>query len=318
MQSFFSFSLFFVLAFVVNAQEKWPRWITDPYQECSSMHELCVVGEASGLMAAEISARNAMARIFESNVSSVTISQTEMSQDESKQQSEERFTQTLKVESKFLLRGAVVKKSHLTNESVFVLLSLKKDSLARDLKEQMKHLDDENEQSFKDRRRSMISKIQNNLELRAQYNQTYRFLTNNSYPATFTQKTLANWRTELRRKDSTVLVNMPKETNESFRHLILTELLQQHYRVIETSGKAHQFQLKVRQSEKPQHLKVKGFVKYEFGLELTAFDKNQKKLGHVNLSTQETGRHKDHAFETAAPKFTELLNQNFDKLNMND
>src|SRR5690554_2564016 len=95
MKSYILIALFIEsLMFCVYAQNP-PQWINDPYSECSQVRELCVVGEATGLMSAELAARSSMARIFESQVSSTTQSQMEASSSGVESSTSETFAQNL-------------------------------------------------------------------------------------------------------------------------------------------------------------------------------------------------------------------------------
>lgn len=318
MKSYILIALFIEsLVFCVYAQTP-PQWMNDPYSECSQVRELCAVGEATGLMSAELAARSSMARIFESQVSSTTQSQMEANSSGVESSSSETFAQKLKVSTDYLLRGAYLKKSYTSDESVFALLALDKKTLANDLKEQMKAIDETNLEAYKLKRRSMLSLIEASLEQRAQYHRTYQFLTDSKYPAAFDEAMLLRWREDLRKKNTAVLVKFDQNVDPALKHLFLTQLMSQEYRVVDRDVRPYQWVLNVGTTTSKLHLNVKGFERYEFSLEVSAINDDGQKVGHLQVKNTQNGRSLKQAFENAVPYFKDMLVEDFNKLNMNE
>lgn len=318
MKSYILIALFIEsLMFCVYAQTP-PQWMNDPYSECSQVRELCAVGEATGLMSAELAARSSMARIFESQVSSTTQSQMEANSSGVETSTTETFAQNLEVSTDYLLRGAYLKKSYTSDESVFALLALDKKTLANDLKEQMKAIDETNLEAYKLKRRSMLSLIEASLEQRAQYHRTYHFLTDSKYPAAFDEAMLIRWREDLRKKNTAVLVKFDQNVEPALKHLFLTQLMSQEYRVVERDVRPYQWVLNVGTTTSKLHLNVRGFERYEFSLEVSAIDDDGQKVGYLQVKNTQTGRGLKQAFENAVPYFKDMLVEDFNRLNMNE
>ena len=63
-----------------------------------------------------------------------------------------------------------------------------------------------------------------------------------------------------------------------------------------------------------QYLKVEGFTKYKFQVELSSYDIRNVTKGHVVFSDIETGRSFSQAYEKAIPPLMEELKNSMNKL----
>lgn len=138
-----------------------PLWVNSPYDVCSE-RELCAVGEGSGSLNANANARQALAKIFSTQIKSkTTISKRDQTTSESEGvwqgQTEEDFDQFIQEKTEQILKGVEIKASFQDKTSVYALAVLDRVVAAKLIAKEMGELDERMIAAYKnDKRRSFF------------------------------------------------------------------------------------------------------------------------------------------------------------------
>lgn len=312
----------FILSLSFCAQAQKPDWIDRPYEKkCQKNKELCAVGEGQGVLAAELSARAAIARMFQTQVSSETNISTESSSSESLDQGlktdfEERVQQQVQQKTDYVLEGAKLKESYTGSESVFALVSLNKKTAAQTLAEQMERLDTKNLELYKQKSRSSVLEIEQNFQTREELHKHYRFLASKTYPSPLSLKKVLELKTKLRENEVTVLLDFDKNVPEVFQHELVSVLMAQGYRAVEKKVKSFDYRMRVEFDAEKRYLNVRGFEKYAISLNMSALTQQGQQLGQLNLSQVEIGRNQEQALEKTLENYKQKLREKFYQLKL--
>jgi hypothetical protein len=308
------------LCFDVQAQR--PDWIDQPYEEqCHKARELCAVGEGQGVLSAELSARAAIARMFQTQIESETTINSESSSRESMEQGltaefEERVQKQVKQKTDYILEGAKLIESFTGENSVFALVSLNKKVAAKTLAEQIEHLDTRNLELFKKATRSSLLQVEQNFKTRESLHKHYRFLSNQSYPSPLPYKKVLDLKEKLLSKDVTVFLDSSHSIPDNLIHEVVSILIMHGYRVVNKELKEYDYRLRVQFETVERHLNVEGFVKYDASLILRSYDQKARQLGQIQLTQVQVGRNKSQALEKTYKTYEEDIKKRFHLLKL--
>lgn len=297
-----------------------PDWVEQPMTACTP-RELCAVGEALGLMGAEMRAREAIARSFETQVSSqMTITQTASSSQTSEQilhaQTQEEVQSRMKQMTQMMLSNVVIRESFVSNDGVFALAVLNKRQTAERLKSEMQTLDQENKDRMKSATRSDLMVVQRNLEVRERLNQFYHFMSNEFFQSPVSKSDLWNRRKAFREKAITIYAVKPESEPElRLYHEVIKELLAYDYKVVDQPQLPHQYRVEIQLKQNPLHLNVKGFEKLEVEMLVNSFE-GPIKRGGIQISKEQIARNAAQAFERTLPEFQKELSQKINLLHL--
>lgn len=319
------FKIFFVLLFVFQSfslSAERPVWIEQPYQnDCQEARELCAVGEGQGVLSAELSARAAIARMFQTQVKSETQVSSESSSSDSfdegiKAEFEENVQQLVRQKTDYILEGVKLVKSYTGKESVFALVSLNKKQAAQTMAEQIERLDTKNIDLFKKKSRSALLQIEQNYKMREELHKHYRFLTGKAYPSPLSYQKVVKFKTELLKKDVTILLEVAQDVPDNLVHDIVSLLILHGYRVVKEEVKSFDYRLRIDLEMDKRHLNVKGFEKYAVSLVLKAYTQDDQQLGQINMNQVEVGRSQEQVLEKALESYQEEVKDKFYQLKL--
>lgn len=300
--------------------EERPEWINNPEKKCSPF-EICVVAEAPGLLNAEAGARNQMARVFSSKVSSqTTVSQVASStidvEGVLRGDSAEEVANTIRIETDEILEGVVIKANYVGKDSVYALASLNKRKAAERIKNKMAKLDSDNKDHLKSGTRFDLNQILKNLAIRNGLEDRYIFLKGSGYPSPVSKSEVLTRKRDKRKLDVTLLVDFKDKVPEEVQSAIIGELLAQDYRVVTEANRRFQYQVHVNFLKSSEYFNVKGFKKERYLLTIWSVNKEGEKKGRVEYSQSEVGRNEQQAFDRVLPKIKDFVTINMKDLNI--
>lgn len=312
-------AFFFLISFPLFAADA-PKWVNSPLDFCGDS-KLCAVGEASGRMTAEAEARKAIAKIFETRISS---SQTTTTTSESKREEdvvsgsvEEDYQSQIKEITEETLEGVEVTEYYDDGEGVFALAVLNKAKAAKNLREKMDQLDEDIYSLYKLNRRSSINKALKLFAVRNNLNKKHHFLASSFHAAKVTKSQLLKAKREKAANRVVVLLEVDEisDSNE-LRNVIIEELLNNDLKVVTAATLKHNFVVTVTLSGEKQHMNVEGFEKYKFLLSLISKDSEKNKIGNINYSVVKTGRNLTQAYSNALVDVKNYIKENVSELNI--
>ena len=104
----------------------------------------------------------------------------------------------------------------------------------------------------------------------------------------------------------------PKE----IRDFLTSLLLKMGYRVVTSKGNKYNYSVDFYLEWNEQHLKVPGFVKYQYDLKLYSYNLVKIKIGNLSDTVTETGRNFNQSYRRAKDKFKNYLLKNINDINL--
>jgi hypothetical protein len=320
MKIFFTIILLTLLSTGHTAKPNRPEWIDQPMSACTP-RELCAVGEALGLLGAEMRAREAIARSFETQVSSqMTITQTAASSESSEKilhaQTQEQVHSRIKQMTEMVLSNVVIRESFVSQDGVFALAVLNKRQTAERLQEEMRLIDQENKNLMKSATRSDLMVVQRNFEVRERLNQFYHFMSNEYFHSPVSKTDV--WQKRRAYRDQAITIYAVKPNSEPelrLYHDIIKELLAFDYKVVDQPELPHRYRVELELNKNERHLNVKGFEKLEIELVINSFEGSVKRGGFL-ITKEQIARNKLQAFERTLPEIQKELSKNINQLNL--
>ncbi|MEC7277798.1 MAG: LPP20 family lipoprotein [Bdellovibrionota bacterium] len=295
-----------------GGEEKLPQWVNSPQKHCSSKM-LCAVGEAAGMSQAKAQARNAIAKVFKTQIKS-EFSELVFANDKMSGAEMAQSTQEL---TDITLEGVFIKEVHETKLGYYALAALDKVKMSQAFSEKIKKLDDELLVAFKSATVGDLVKMGPMLVERSLYYDRVHFLTGRKIALPFSYKSYLK---KKKRVIKTITIEvgsqlqMPKELISS----IASKLSGLGYKLKtggKSSGAATHF-LTGKLSNKKEYLNVDGFERHSFELILKAKNKAQKETGFLKFNTTMTGRNFEQIQEKAINGIEFYLDKNIHKLNI--
>jgi hypothetical protein len=295
-----------------------PKWVNSPIEFCPPT-ELCAVGEATGAMIAEMSARNSLAKIFESRVTSdkeiITTTSTQSDSDGPLSAIiDEDIKHSIRVMTDEVIQGAYIKERYESSDAHFALIALPKNSAAKILEDKMNILDKESKAYIKDGRRSSLNKALKNLKIRNKLNERYRVLKNLSFHSSVSFKHIM----ALKKKKRDLGIKIKLRVKEISRSYEIKKSIAQSLSNNDfiLSKNNPDFIVDVILSSEKVYMKVEGFLKYKFILQASATNKSEDKVGSIKYIIIQTGRNKTQAYDNAVPGIKKFISEKFDELNI--
>lgn len=294
-----------------------PEWINSPMEHCPAS-KLCAVGEATGMMQAEAKAREEIAKVFSTQVSSTTtvytVSQSTQKSDVVSGSTNQEIDGRIKEVTNQVLEGVVIEKVWHGPESVFAYAVLDKNKVAQKLASEMDLLDKEVSSLFKRSRRADVAKAIKLMKKRASLDQRYQFLKNSNYPALVSLGQLYSKRRELGIQDVRVELQFKtfNDKNE-IKDVIISQLIGSDYKVVKNNA---QFKVIATVTTNKEYLNVEGFEKYSFQLVINSFNQKNEKIGALDFSVASIGRDFDQSYAEALSAIKNYIETRLDELNM--
>ncbi len=299
-----------------------PTWLTDTSKHCTPF-ELCAVGEATGKMMAEVSARDEIAKIFETKIKSENeVIKTAYSKTDKdgvlSGEINEDVRSKINETTELTLKGVIIKEHFEDEESHYALAVLHKRKAAAMMEREIESLSDKNNEFFKDGRRSSLNKIIKNMAIMEMLNARHEFLVGSMIKSPLSLAQVMQ-KKRLKRKENLHVALEVAEVKKSkeLEHLIKQKLVDNDYVVVKnaSSKDAHYKVFGEMVSEK-QYFNVKGFVKIKYILKITATNKLGKSVGALEYTSMQTGRSSMQAYANAIPGIRRFISENLNELSM--
>lgn len=295
-----------------------PKWVNSPVEFCPPT-ELCAVGEAAGAMIAEISARDSLAKIFESRVTSdlqLTTTTTTQSDSDGPLNAiiDEDVKQTIRVMTDEVIQGAYIKERYESTDAHFALIALPKDKAAKILEDKMTILDSKSKILIADGRRSSLNIALKKLTIRNKLHERYRVLKNSSYGGSVSYEQIM----ELKSKKRALGIKVKLRVKEISKTYEIKKTIAQNlsHNDFILSKNSPNFTVDVTLESEKMFMKVKGFMKYKFTLQASAINISGDKIGSLKYTIIQTGRSKTQAYDNAVPGIKKFINEKFNELNI--
>lgn len=322
LQRYILISLSFFLASFTSFADR-PKWLERPYQTCLESRELCAVGEAQGMMQAQIRAREALAASFETMIEgTLRVQQTSQSSQNAEQvvrgEVLEQVNSTVVQKTKLLLNSVVIREQYEDRDAVYALAVLNREQGGRFLRQEIETIDTQNKALFDEGRRSGLITVMRNQLVRDRLELFYNFLTKRRIPAPVSTEKIWAKRREFREQGTTLYIDAQnvEETHQHQMSLeVIRELLSYDYKVVTDPKQKHDYRITLAFYHRPRHLNVRGFVRNEYELVLQSF-KGKQQVGQIKISDTQVARSLEQGLERAMPKLMSLLNKQVDKLRL--
>ncbi len=254
-----------------NSTEK-PDWVNSPEANCSKEY-ICAVGSGSGLNASYADARAEIAKQFTANVKAKHVSSLTS---ENYKISESTFDE-VEESTNEVISGVNIKESWEDSENYYSYARLNRKAAGKLLQTQIKTIDNEINELFKKQSFAMIVKIMPLFQKRELLNSKYNFITNNSVNSKYSFDRLANSLNDLKNT-----YRLKIEASDSAPGALVSKIKgyfgKNGIKLVEDNSFTHSVDLKFHSSK--QFLKVKGFEKYQFVVDIKA-QKNQSPKSQV-------------------------------------
>lgn len=316
------YAVFFLVTLLSNTllSAERPTWITSPFEFCPPT-ELCAVGEGTGAMGAEASARNNLAKIFETKVSSsskfTTTAEQKQRNDVIKGTVQEDSAISIEETTDEVLKGVVIKEHYADQTMSYALASLNKKKGAEAFRAEIISLDEKVKSLWQDGRRSSLMKIQKIYKTRDALHFRYSFLKGETIPKPVKEEEI--YEKKKAKKAQGVILYFSFEDamkGEEVKNALLALLSDQDYKITRSDQATFDYKLKGSLSFEKQHMNVEGFEKYRFVLALVAYNKEGQEIGHLKIEDAESGRNLRQAYDNALPYLQKSLNDSLSELNI--
>ncbi len=297
-----------------------PAWITSPLEFCPPT-ELCAVGEGTGDMGAEATARNNLAKIFETKISSsskfTTTAEQKQRNDVIKGTVQEDSSIAIEETTEEVLKGVLIKERYADKTSAYALASLNKKKGAEAFQTEISSLDEKVKALWQDGRRSSLMKIFKIYKTRDALHFRYNFLKGDSIPKPVKEEEIYA-KKRVKKAQGVTLLFMFEDAmkGEEVKNALLALLSDQDYKITRSEQASFEYKLKGNLSFEKQHMNVDGFEKYRFLLALVAYNKEGQEIGHLKIEDAETGRNLRQAYDNALPYLQKSLNESLSELNI--
>jgi hypothetical protein len=294
-----------------DTAKQTPPWIYSPYDECGQERELCATGEARTLAQADAEARKNLASIFEVKVTSEFSAETTTTQSFPWQGAvREEVRRSLQESVDQILETVEIKKHHREKGLTYSLAALDRAKASELVLGRLTKLDDELGVLWQKRNRTNLRRIVRLYLERDKLNERYSIVSGAPKPGSVTWKELTEWRASKARPEALALRigQAPEWLTEKLREL----LSEAGFRLVK--GDAYKA-VSVNVDSIKEYLNVSGFEKYTFTLNVTSFERGEKRKV-LAVSETVTGRTQADALLKIRHYFTEYVEQHLADLDL--
>ena len=295
----------------LSSPSSLPTWAIDQQHSCGKT-EICAVGSGISANVADAKAREALAKVFSTKVIS------KFSYGENLQDGEvtEQAMEELEELTDEVLEGVEIKKRHEAEGSFYSLAYLVKAKVVKVLKMKIEEIDRELA-VFLAEGPKVYGKILQLWKKRVPLNERHLFLTNLEVaPPIDMEKMLQEYRQHLEKIVLVVEFDGAPDMGADIRPLIVNHLTNLGHHIQEENGPQVTNRIIIRLKNENQYIKVKGFVKEKFILEVENQGKDGVAIGAISHTLVVVGRNYQQALEKAIVDFAMFLDQEIWNLNL--
>lgn len=300
--------------------EDRPEWVDTPEKGCQNS-EICAVGESTGKILASTNARSELSKFFQVKINSNTKITTDSHSTKNMDgilsaNSTESLSSQIEESTNDILEGVTIREFYFDGSNYLALAVLDKKMATKVLQEKLDHLNSEIFEKFQSNTRSGINKSYKLAKLRDNLNQKYLLMTGNSYPSLISIGKILSAKRAKKNKNTSLSIIYEEEKNpQVLKSTIKSLFIENGFKII-SQPKKSQYSVKIKFSTKSEYIKVEGFERYLFNLDIEATDLDGVKVGSLTFSTTETGRDYNQCFESSWRSIKTYLDNHLDEIEM--
>lgn len=288
-----------------------PEWIYAASEGCLKT-EICASGEGESFTSSDAHSKKALAGIFETKVTSeFQFSKTSFTGDE-KNRMQEYVADEIKQQVNYLLKGAYIKKRFKKHGVMFSLAAINKNIAAKLITQELDQVDDEISQLYLQRSRILINKLVTLFNKREMLNEKI-ILINGVGSQRRIELSQIN---ELKFKiggDRKIIFRASNDTPRVLKKKLEENFTSIGYKLVTSHNN---WLVEIDYKMKEEYLKVRGFKKFTFSINLEAKNSFGKKIGSYIVAKVSNGRNEQDAFFKVRPQIIKEIEENIDKLNL--
>lgn len=294
----------------VEVSKEIPAWVNAPEESCKS-YQLCAVGEGAGLMMASANARKEISKVFETKVKAKLKSNEFYLDDKMSSQIQNEIEEV----TENVLKGVEIKETFDDGTSFYAFAYLNKIDASKSVKEDIDKIDAEMVSLKNQRGLKSYRKLKQLYNKREYLNERHRFLTKSGVRSPISYKDILKGRALV--ASTIIAIDLEGDQTGEMAKTISLALTENEYKVVEKKYQKRATHHVVGEfTSKKQYLKVSGFEKYEFTLQLNSQRTNGKKLGSITMTEVATGRDYAQALGNALKMIRTNLKEKIIELNI--
>lgn len=309
--------LAYTLLISIGAKASVPSWFSDYIKSnpiCESEY-LCAVGDGETEADALTSARNEIAKFFQTKVQSksqVSSSSEQTGTSAANGKFDEWTSKSISEEAQEIITGLEVKRQEQIAGHTYVLMGLERAKTAKLFKEKIDNLDIENAKAFELNSRFTFPKILKNLSLIEAFKERYDLMSQAPLLLKVKKESVLEKQNKLKPL-KIALVSKGKKIPAKLSHTLI-DLLSPLKVVIVAKKTSPQYTLQSELITEEQYFKVDGFKKLNVIVRLELLNSSQTVIGKISALSEQVARTTDQAVEKAMPEIRESLQNNLDQL----
>jgi hypothetical protein len=287
-----------------------PSWLYSPQDGCSE-NELCASGEGSVFAESDANSKKSLASIFETKINAEFNFTKHSFSNAELVEMREYINTEINEQVQGILKGVSIKERFKKDGLSFSLAFLNKKTVSQILKAELGRMDNKLMHFYNMRNRLFLKKMNVLFNQRNVLNEKLIIVETKgrSIPITFSHinaikyKSIGGEKITIR-----VLNSMPKYILKKIEE----QLSDIGYKIV---TKKNDYFLNLSYKRVEEYLKVKGFKKYTFTINVETKNNIGKKLGSFSVIDVVNGRNEKDAFLKAKEKLLEQFESKFEKLN---
>ncbi len=293
--------------------EDLPKWVKSPEKGCKK-RELCVVGEATGMMMANTNARKALAAFFKVQIKSTFKATTEV--DVAADSVEEELSEGITEITDEILEGVEIRENYHGDSTVYSLAVLDKRKAAKKIERAIKEIDDKMKTMATANNGRLARGLKKLHQQRIPLNDRYAFLMDREIKAPYSYQQIH--KLVMKSVAGVVLFVDIKEMKKDVEKIVVDALSKDSFKIVKGSSNRSKATHYVtgKFSCKQEYMKVEGFQKQRCTLDISAENKKGQKTGVFQFTTVETGRDSAQAYAKAIGQVQEYIKGNISELNI--
>lgn len=302
--------VFLLASYIGTALGNPPQWMDAPEKWCKKSR-LCAIGQGESYALATADARQAMSKIFETKIQS-SFTTTEGLEGSSSTMS---MREEINEATEGIISGIEILERYNDNDTTYVIAAINKMKTANVIKGQIDKIDDEMKSHKDSKKSNAATKMKKLYNERFPLVQSYQFLTGMKLPASVS---LDEIRKKARELTNNIIVRLKLDdnTNGEITSILRESLILEGYKIASSErDKRTTHNVIGKISSKEEYLKVSGFKKYSFTIDIQVKNDMERKTGAMTYSVTTMGRNYEQSLEKALPQLKKYITENIDKLN---
>ena len=290
------------------AKDNVPSWIASPQKDCDKIY-FCAVGMGRSLKQANADARNAIGKIFSTQIkSSFSTSTTQINDVDTS-----KIRDFISEKNDILLRKVEIDQNYTDGNEYYSLALLNKADAAGLIEEDIAEIDDKMEALIEDSAPSSAKKLEKLYEQRRYLNQQYQILTSTIIPESISyDEIFKNRKAKTAQEPLFLEVKSPHKAQVAN---VVKKSFKEHGYSFATSASNNGKKLIVEIEAQEVPFNIDGMVKFEYFVSLKT-TRNGREEEIFDTSFEETGLNEKQAFSTAMETLTQQINENISDIDL--